>query len=112
MKPLSFLIFASCWSNVLTADSLALLRLERAFYVDGYSSVRAESTAMRAGGLALIGAVVATLAAHAGELPPEIDRVLTGHGIPATDVSIVVQAVDAASPTLSHLAEVPRSPAS
>ena len=51
---------------------------------------------MRAGGLALIGA-----AAHSPrmrrELPPEIERVLTGHGIPATDVSIVVQAVDDAA---------------
>ena len=80
--------------------------------MDGYSSVRAESTAMRAGGLALIGAAVATLAAHASELPPEIDRVLTGHGIPATDVSIVVQAVDDSKPILRHLADVPRSPAS
>ena len=65
---------------------------------------------MRGGGLALIG--VAAFAAHASELPPEIDRVLTGHGIPATDVSIVVQAVDDAEPILSHLADVPRSPAS
>ena len=47
---------------------------------------------MRAGGVALIGA--AAFAAHAAELPPEIERVLTGHGIPPTDVSIVVQAVD------------------
>jgi D-alanyl-D-alanine carboxypeptidase/D-alanyl-D-alanine-endopeptidase (penicillin-binding protein 4) len=65
---------------------------------------------MRGGGLALIGA--AAFAAHAGELPPEIDRVLTGHGIPAADVSIVVQAVDDPKPILSHLADVPRSPAS
>jgi D-alanyl-D-alanine carboxypeptidase/D-alanyl-D-alanine-endopeptidase (penicillin-binding protein 4) len=60
----------------------------------------------------LIGAAVATLAAHAGELPPEIDRVLTGHGIPSTEVSIVVQPVDDSKPILSHLADVPRSPAS
>lgn len=60
----------------------------------------------------MIGAAAATLAVHAGDLPPEIDRVLTGHGIPATDVSIVVQAVDDTKPTLSHLADVPRSPAS
>jgi D-alanyl-D-alanine carboxypeptidase/D-alanyl-D-alanine-endopeptidase (penicillin-binding protein 4) len=65
---------------------------------------------MRAGGLALIGA--AAFAAHAGELPPEIDRVLTGHGIPEADVSIVVQAVDDSQPILSHLVDVPRSPAS
>jgi D-alanyl-D-alanine carboxypeptidase/D-alanyl-D-alanine-endopeptidase (penicillin-binding protein 4) len=45
-------------------------------------------------------------------LPPEIERVLTGHGIPAADVSIVVQAIDAPEPTLSHLPDEPRSPAS
>ena len=60
----------------------------------------------------MIGAAAAAFAAHAGELPPEIDRVLTGHAIPATDVSIVVQGIDDAEPTLSHLADVPRSPAS
>jgi len=65
---------------------------------------------MRAVGVALIGA--AAFAAHAGELPPEIERVLTGHGIAPTEVSIVVQAVDDDKPLLSHLAEVPRSPAS
>jgi D-alanyl-D-alanine carboxypeptidase/D-alanyl-D-alanine-endopeptidase (penicillin-binding protein 4) len=65
---------------------------------------------MRAGGLALL--CSAALAAHAAELPPEVERVLTGHGIPATDVSIVVQAVDDPQPILSHLPDVPRSPAS
>jgi D-alanyl-D-alanine carboxypeptidase/D-alanyl-D-alanine-endopeptidase (penicillin-binding protein 4) len=67
---------------------------------------------MRVGGLALIGA--AALAAHAAaaELPPEIARVLTALAIPATDVSIVVQALEDAEPTVSHLADVPRSPAS
>ena len=58
----------------------------------------------------MIGA--AAFAAHAAELPPEVERVLTGHGIPATDVSIVVQAIDDAQPILSHLADEPRSPAS
>jgi D-alanyl-D-alanine carboxypeptidase/D-alanyl-D-alanine-endopeptidase (penicillin-binding protein 4) len=76
--------------------------------------LEAESPAMRGGALALICA--AAFAAHAAEppagLPPEIERVLTGHGIPAADVSIVVQAVDGAQPLLSHLADVPRSPAS
>jgi serine-type D-Ala-D-Ala carboxypeptidase/endopeptidase (penicillin-binding protein 4) len=69
---------------------------------------------MRLGRLAIIGAAASLVyaAAHAAELPPEVERVLTGHGIPATDVSIVVQAVDEAKPTLSHLADVPRSPAS
>ena len=65
---------------------------------------------MRAGGLALIG--LAAFAAQAAELPPEVERVLTGHAIPATDVSIVVQAVDGGKPLISHLADVPRSPAS
>jgi D-alanyl-D-alanine carboxypeptidase/D-alanyl-D-alanine-endopeptidase (penicillin-binding protein 4) len=60
----------------------------------------------------MFGAALAALSAHAGELPPEVERVLSGHGIPANDVSIVVQAVDAAEPVLAHLADVPRSPAS
>jgi D-alanyl-D-alanine carboxypeptidase/D-alanyl-D-alanine-endopeptidase (penicillin-binding protein 4) len=38
--------------------------------------------------------------------------VLTGHAIPSDHVSIVVQAVDDPNPTLSHLADTPRSPAS
>jgi D-alanyl-D-alanine carboxypeptidase/D-alanyl-D-alanine-endopeptidase (penicillin-binding protein 4) len=58
----------------------------------------------------LIGA--AAFAAHGAELPPEVERVLAGHAIPATDVSIVVQAVDDSKPILSHLADVARSPAS
>jgi len=65
---------------------------------------------MRVGGIALIAA--AAFAAHADELPPEVARVLTGHGISADDVSIVVEAVDDAKPTLAHLPDVPRSPAS
>src|SRR5918993_3322754 len=65
---------------------------------------------MRAGGLALIGA--AAFAAQGAELPPEVARVLTGHGIDPTDVSIVVQAIDGAEPILSHLPDEPRSPAS
>src|SRR6187402_2142704 len=104
MNPLSFLILASCLSNVLTADSL--LRLE--LCVDGYSSAcrSGRIPRMRAGGLALIG--LAAFAAQAAELPPEIERVLTGHAIPATDVSIVVQAVDDGKPLISHLADVAR----
>jgi D-alanyl-D-alanine carboxypeptidase/D-alanyl-D-alanine-endopeptidase (penicillin-binding protein 4) len=54
----------------------------------------------------------AAYGASAAELPPEIALVLSGHGIPAEDVSIVVQAVDEPEPILSHLAEVARSPAS
>jgi D-alanyl-D-alanine carboxypeptidase/D-alanyl-D-alanine-endopeptidase (penicillin-binding protein 4) len=51
-------------------------------------------------------------AAHAGELPAVIDRVLSGHGIDPNDVSIVVEGVDAREPALSHLPDVPRNPAS
>ncbi len=60
----------------------------------------------------LVCAWLAANVAAATELPPEIERVLTGHNIPADDVSIVVQAVDAPEPILSHLADAPRSPAS
>jgi D-alanyl-D-alanine carboxypeptidase/D-alanyl-D-alanine-endopeptidase (penicillin-binding protein 4) len=66
---------------------------------------------MRVGGLGLIGAAVFAAQA-AAELPPDIARVLTGLSIPATDVSIVVQALEDAEPTVSHLANLPRSPAS
>ena len=62
--------------------------------------------------LALATVLTAAFGANAAELPPEIALVLSGHAIPPEDVSIVVQAVDSAEPTLSHLAEVPRSPAS
>ena len=62
-------------------------------------------------GLLVCAWLAANLAA-ATELPPEIERVLTGHNIPADDVSIIVQAVDAPEPILSHLADAPRSPAS
>jgi D-alanyl-D-alanine carboxypeptidase/D-alanyl-D-alanine-endopeptidase (penicillin-binding protein 4) len=58
----------------------------------------------------LIGA--AAFAAHGGELPPEVERVLTGHSIPRDHVSIVVEALDDGKPVVSHLADVPRSPAS
>jgi len=45
-------------------------------------------------------------------LPEHIARILEGHGISPSDVSIVVQDVDADEPLLSHLADVPRNPAS
>jgi serine-type D-Ala-D-Ala carboxypeptidase/endopeptidase (penicillin-binding protein 4) len=66
---------------------------------------------MRVRGLTLI-AVALLAAPAAAQLPPEIARVLTGHGIAATEVSIVVQAVDEPQPVISHLADVARSPAS
>jgi serine-type D-Ala-D-Ala carboxypeptidase/endopeptidase (penicillin-binding protein 4) len=46
------------------------------------------------------------------ELPPEVQRVLAGLSVPESNVSILVQAVDSDEPILSHLADVPRSPAS
>jgi D-alanyl-D-alanine carboxypeptidase/D-alanyl-D-alanine-endopeptidase (penicillin-binding protein 4) len=49
---------------------------------------------------------------HADGLPPVVERVLTGLRIAPEDVSIVVQAVDADQPLLSHLPDVPRNPAS
>ncbi len=65
---------------------------------------------MRAPGLTLIVAAAFAAAPAAAELPPEIERVLTGHGIPATEVSVVVQAVDEPQPIVSHLPDVARSP--
>jgi D-alanyl-D-alanine carboxypeptidase/D-alanyl-D-alanine-endopeptidase (penicillin-binding protein 4) len=65
---------------------------------------------MRSWALAAI--FFAAFGARAAELPPEIALVLSGHAIPPEDVSIVVQGVDSPEPTLSHMADVPRSPAS
>jgi D-alanyl-D-alanine carboxypeptidase/D-alanyl-D-alanine-endopeptidase (penicillin-binding protein 4) len=61
-----------------------------------------------------IAVVLLGLAASAAsaDLPPPIAAVLAGHGISKDDVSVVVQAVDASAPVLSHLPDVPRSPAS
>lgn len=50
--------------------------------------------------------------ARGAELPANVELVLRGHGISADDVSIVVQAVDADAPILSHLPELARNPAS
>jgi D-alanyl-D-alanine carboxypeptidase len=44
------------------------------------------------------------------DLPPEIERVLAAHKIPATDVSVLVEEIGALEPALSHLASQPRSP--
>jgi D-alanyl-D-alanine carboxypeptidase/D-alanyl-D-alanine-endopeptidase (penicillin-binding protein 4) len=59
----------------------------------------------------LLLAAVAAGGARA-DLPPEIERVLTGHSIPLTDASVLVQDVAAPEPILSHLATTSRSPAS
>lgn len=65
---------------------------------------------MRSVGWLAVGCL-AVASAHA-DLPPEVQRVLTALGVPADDVSIVVQAVDGAEPILRHLPDVPRNPAS
>ena len=59
----------------------------------------------------LLVAVAAPAVARA-DLPPDIERVLTAHKIPASEVSVLVEAVDADAPILSHLATESRSPAS
>lgn len=46
------------------------------------------------------------------DLPPEIERVLSAHKIPASDVSVLVEAVDGDTPILNHLPAESRSPAS
>jgi D-alanyl-D-alanine carboxypeptidase/D-alanyl-D-alanine-endopeptidase (penicillin-binding protein 4) len=50
--------------------------------------------------------------ASGSDLPPAVARVLDGHGIPHSAVSIIVQAADSAEPLVSHLPHVPRNPAS
>jgi D-alanyl-D-alanine carboxypeptidase/D-alanyl-D-alanine-endopeptidase (penicillin-binding protein 4) len=63
-------------------------------------------------GLLFFFSCAATVCTARAELPPEVQRVLTGHGISADNVSILVQDVAAAEPILDHLADVPRNPAS
>src|SRR4051794_50570 len=123
MKPLSFLILAICWSKLLTrllplgsddptAKPLRLARrhvgVER---VGSYSSsgLIGQNSAMREFCWLLFVAVPAIARA---DLPPDIERVLTAHKIPASEVSVLVEAVDADAPILSHLATESRSPAS
>jgi D-alanyl-D-alanine carboxypeptidase/D-alanyl-D-alanine-endopeptidase (penicillin-binding protein 4) len=50
--------------------------------------------------------------AAGAELPREVASVLSALRVPDADVSIVVQAVDAAEPILSQLPDTPRNPAS
>ncbi len=52
------------------------------------------------------------MAADTDPLPPELQRVLDGHDLGRSGLSIVVQAVDADEPVLSLNPDVPRSPAS
>src|SRR5690606_1344473 len=65
----------------------------RAFAAPGrVKAISAQSRVMRSVALLLL-CSLCTVAAHAA-LPPEIERVLAGHSIPADAVSIVVQPVD------------------
>jgi len=50
--------------------------------------------------------------AHAGDLPAPVARVLAGHSIPEDEVSVLVQAVDADAPLVSHQIERALNPAS
>src|SRR5881394_2973462 len=122
MKPLSFWIFANCLSKLLTAmpsgPKVAPRRSRRPAGATspsrepgGYSSSAAivQNSAMREFRWLLLVAVPAVALA---DLPPEIERVLAAHKIPATDVSVLVEEVDASEPALSHLATESRSPAS
>src|SRR5262245_41728722 len=70
---------------------------------------QAESRRMRV--LPLI-AIFAAAGATGSELPREIESVLSSLHVPQDDVSIVVQAVDAAEPILSQMPDAPRNPAS
>src|SRR5690606_4988371 len=72
--------------------------------------ISAQSALMRWGVLAVCCGLSVT-ASHAA-LPPEVERVLSAHGIPHDAVSIVVQSVDSDTPLLSHLPDTARNPAS
>jgi len=48
----------------------------------------------------------------ADELPDTLQRILSGHGVPADGLSVLVQAVDADAPVLSHNSQTLRNPAS
>jgi serine-type D-Ala-D-Ala carboxypeptidase/endopeptidase (penicillin-binding protein 4) len=62
--------------------------------------------------LGLLGWLLTAAGAARADLPPEIGRILAAHSIPLTEVSVIVQDVDAPQPIVSHLASEPRSPAS
>ena len=62
--------------------------------------------------LVLVGCFLVAAMVTAQEVPEPLQRILDGHEIPAEDLSLFVQAVDADSPLVSHLAQTPRNPAS
>ena len=51
-------------------------------------------------------------ATGAAQLPDRLERILSAHGIAPANVSVVVRALDAEQPVLSHHPLVPRNPAS
>ncbi|MFL2546390.1 MAG: D-alanyl-D-alanine carboxypeptidase/D-alanyl-D-alanine-endopeptidase [Candidatus Rariloculaceae bacterium] len=55
---------------------------------------------------------VSAATAVAQELPERLQRIISGHDIPVENLSLLVQAVDADAPTISHFPETPRNPAS
>jgi D-alanyl-D-alanine carboxypeptidase/D-alanyl-D-alanine-endopeptidase (penicillin-binding protein 4) len=46
------------------------------------------------------------------ELPAALQRIIDGHAMPDSDVSVFVQPIHGREPLLSHLVDVPRNPAS
>jgi len=60
----------------------------------------------------LVVALALACAPAQAELPAPLQRILDGHSIPPQDVSLWVQAVAAPEPTIAHLADLPRNPAS
>ena len=75
------------------------------------TSQRAERCSSTIVIVALAAALLSSVRAYA-DLPPGIARVLDSLEIPATDVSIVIEAAGADTPLLSHMPEVSRNPAS
>ena len=62
--------------------------------------------------LSALPVLAAAVLAHAQTLPDSVTAALREAGIPLTHVAVVVQALDAAAPLLSHNAEAALNPAS
>ena len=78
----------------------------------GSGALRVRLCAMLGLALAAAGTAAPAHAADNTDLPNEIARVITALKVPPGNVSILVQAVGADTPVLSHEADVPRNPAS
>ncbi len=61
-------------------------------------------------GVALVAVLYAT--AHATDLPPPVERVVTGHKLPGASYSLVVHEIGADEALISINADTPRNPAS